>query len=322
MALVLADRVKETTTTTGTGDISLGGAETNFVAFGTALADSDTTYYAIIDDVNADFEIGIGTYTSGTDTLSRDTILDSTNGGSAVNFGAGVKSIFITYPADKALRVGSDISDLTNDSGFITSATSISTTAPVSPSAGDLWWNSESGQLKIYYTDVDGSQWVDAAAGAADQTLSLGELTGVDLTTPSSGEILQYDGVDWVNATTELNDNTDVDLTSPTSGESLHYDGSDWINKLTDFQVSETATSLTADSWDYVVVTASTQTITLPSSPANGDMVGVSVGNFTDTVVGRNGNTISGLAEDLTIDVANIGVVLVYSSTSTDWRIS
>jgi len=64
-----------------------------------------------------------------------------------------------------------------------------------------LWWNSESGQLKIYYTDVDSSQWVDAAAGAADQTLSLGELTGVDLTTPSSGEILQYDGVDWVNAT-------------------------------------------------------------------------------------------------------------------------
>jgi hypothetical protein len=173
MAFVLADRVKETTTTTGTGDISLGGAETNFVAFGTALSDSDTTYYAIVDDVNADFEIGIGTYTSGTDSLSRDTILDSTNAGSAVNLGAGTKTVFITYPADKALRVGSDISDLTNDSGFITSATSISTTAPVSPSAGDLWWNSESGQLKIYYTDVDGSQWVDAAASASTQVVTL-----------------------------------------------------------------------------------------------------------------------------------------------------
>jgi hypothetical protein len=173
MALVLADRVKETTTTTGTGDISLGGAETNFIAFGTALSDADTTYYAIVDDVNADFEIGIGTYTSGTNSLSRDTILDSTNAGSAVNFGAGVKSIFITYPAGESVRVGSDISDLTNDSGFITSATSISTTAPVSPSTGDLWWNSESGQLKIYYTDVDSDQWVDAAASAATQTVIL-----------------------------------------------------------------------------------------------------------------------------------------------------
>jgi len=59
MALVLADRVKETTTTTGTGDISLGGAETNFVAFGTALSYGDTTYYAIADDVNSDFEAGV-----------------------------------------------------------------------------------------------------------------------------------------------------------------------------------------------------------------------------------------------------------------------
>jgi len=291
MALVLADRVKETTTTTGTGDISLGGAETNFVAFGTALADSDTTYYAIVDDVNADFEIGIGTYTAGTDTLSRDTILDSTNGGAAVNLGAGVKTVFITYPADKALRVGSDISDLTNDSGFITSATTIGTTAPVSPSTGDLWWNSESGQLKIYYTDVDGSQWVDAAAGAALQSISLNELS-------------------------------DVSLTSVSSGDSLHYNGSNWVNKLTDFQVSTTATSLTASSWDYVIVTAATQTITLPASPANGDSIGVSVGDFTDTVVGRNGNTISGLAEDLTIDVANMGLVFVYSSSTTDWRLS
>ena len=291
MAFVLADRVKETTTTTGTGAVSLGGAETNFVAFGTALADGDTTYYAIVDDGNADFEIGIGTYTAGTDSLSRDTILDSTNAGSAVNLGAGTKTVFITYPADKALRVGSDISDLTNDSGFITSATSISTTAPVSPSAGDLWWNSESGQLKIYYTDVDGSQWVDAAAGAALQSISLNELS-------------------------------DVSLTSVSSGDSLHYNGSNWVNKLTDFQVSTTATSLTASSWDYVIVTAATQTITLPASPANGDSVGVSVGGFTDTVVGRNGNTISGLAEDLTIDVANMGVVLIYSSSTTDWRLS
>lgn len=140
----------------------------------------------------------------------------------------------------------------------------------------------------------------------------------------ANGSTWKWDGTSWniVPNPATLGGISDVNLTSPTSGESLHYNGTSWINKLTDFQVSETATSLTADSWDYVVVTAATQTITLPASPANGDMVGVSVGAFTDTVVARNGNTISGLSEDLTIDVANMSVILIYSSTSTDWRIS
>lgn len=208
MALVLADRVKETTTTTGTGDISLGGAETNFVAFGTALSDGDTTYYAIVDDVNADFEIGIGTYTSGTDTLSRDTILDSTNAGSAVNLSAGTKVVFITYPAEKSVRVGSNVSDLTNDAGYFAGFTS-----------------------------------------------------------------------------------------------------------------TVTATGVTASAGEHVHVTASTQTITLPASPSAGERVAVSVGDFTDTVVGRNSENIMGLAEDFTIDVANMGLTFIYTDASNGWRL-
>lgn len=110
------------------------------------------------------------------------------------------------------------------------------------------------------------------------------------------------------------------------NGSTWKWDGSTWnlvaTKRLTNFIVSETATSKTISSWDYIIVTAATQTITLPASPANGDMVGVSVGDFTDTVVGRNGKTISGVAEDLTIDVANTGIMLIYSSTSGDWRIT
>jgi hypothetical protein len=103
MALVVADRVKETTTTTGTGAISLGGAEANFVAFSSALSDGDTTYYAIIDDTNEDFEVGLGTYASAGNTLARTTILSSTNSGSVVNLGSGTKDIFVTYPATEAV---------------------------------------------------------------------------------------------------------------------------------------------------------------------------------------------------------------------------
>ena len=140
----------------------------------------------------------------------------------------------------------------------------------------------------------------------------------------ANGSTWKWDGTSWniVPANARLSSLEDTSLTSVTSGDSLHYNGTSWINKLTDFQVSTTATSLTASSWDYIIVTAATQTITLPASPVNGDMVGISVGNFTDTVVGRNGNNISGDASDITIDVVNTGIILIYSSSTTDWRLA
>ena len=101
MALVVADRVKETTTTTGTGAYSLAGAEDSFQAFGDVLSNSDTTYYAITDGTY--WEVGIGTYTSSTDTLARTTILESSNSDAAVNWTAGEKQIFATMPADKVV---------------------------------------------------------------------------------------------------------------------------------------------------------------------------------------------------------------------------
>ena len=108
MALVLKDRVKETTTTTGTGAISLGSAVANFQAFSAVLSDADTTYYAIVDTTNNTFEVGLGTYASSGNTLTRTTVLESSNSGSAVNFGAGSKNIFIAYPAEKAVYEESD----------------------------------------------------------------------------------------------------------------------------------------------------------------------------------------------------------------------
>jgi len=108
MALVLKDRVKETTTTTGTGAISLGGAVANFQAFSAVLSNADTTYYAIVDTTNTAFEVGLGTYASSGNTLTRTTVLESSNSGSAVNFGAGSKNVFIAYPAEKAVYEESD----------------------------------------------------------------------------------------------------------------------------------------------------------------------------------------------------------------------
>lgn len=109
MALVLKDRVRETTTTTGTGTVTLAGAVSGFQSF-SVVGDGNTTYYAIVDSTANTWEVGLGTYTASGTTLSRDTILESSSGGSAVSFGAGTKDVFVTYPAERSLYVdGSNI---------------------------------------------------------------------------------------------------------------------------------------------------------------------------------------------------------------------
>ena len=102
MALVLKDRVQETTTTTGTGTLTLDGAVTGFQSF-SVIGNGNTTFYSIV--FGASFEIGIGTYTSSGTLLSRDTILSSSNSNNAVNFGAGTKNVFVTYPASKSVNL-------------------------------------------------------------------------------------------------------------------------------------------------------------------------------------------------------------------------
>ena len=102
MPLIVKDRVKETTTTTSTGTYTLAGAATGFQSF-SVIGNGNQTYYAVTN--GTDWEVGIGTYTSSGTTLSRDTILESSNSGNAVNWGAGTKDVFVTYPAEKAVDI-------------------------------------------------------------------------------------------------------------------------------------------------------------------------------------------------------------------------
>ena len=104
MALVLADRVQETTTTTGTGTVTLLGASTGFQSFA-VIGNGNTTFYCIAGQGTSEWEVGIGTYTSSGTTLARTTVLASSNSGSAVNFSAGTKSVFVTYPAGKSVNL-------------------------------------------------------------------------------------------------------------------------------------------------------------------------------------------------------------------------
>ena len=101
MALILKDRVLETTHTGGTGTVTLLGAQPNFLTFSSAIGNGNTTYYTIVDDGDNQWEVGIGTVGAGT--LSRDTVLSSSNSGSKVNFGVADKQVFCDYPASKSV---------------------------------------------------------------------------------------------------------------------------------------------------------------------------------------------------------------------------
>ena len=144
MAFALNDRVKETSTTTGTGTFNLAGAETGFESFVSGVGNGNSTYYAISNDGTAEFEVGIGTVTDATpDTLSRTTIISSSNSDSLVDFSAGTKTVFCTLPASRTPSAGmtaqtfvnthnSTISDdQTLDSGVLAGPVSITGTQVV-----------------------------------------------------------------------------------------------------------------------------------------------------------------------------------------------
>ena len=102
MAIVVKDRVKETTAVTGTGTATLLGASNGFQSFA-AIGNGNITYYAIVNSEDGTWEVGKGTYSTTGPTLTRDTVYESSNAGALVNFAAGVKDVFVTYPAERAI---------------------------------------------------------------------------------------------------------------------------------------------------------------------------------------------------------------------------
>jgi hypothetical protein len=150
MALVLKDRVKETSTTTGTGTFTLAGASIGFQSF-SAVGDGNTTYYAIALQGGSEWEVGIGTYTSSGTTLARTTVLASSNSGSAVNFSAGTKDVFVTMPADKSV---------TGSNGYIENDSTISTSSTIVAGKNAISSGPVSIASGITVTIASGSSWV------------------------------------------------------------------------------------------------------------------------------------------------------------------
>ncbi len=153
MALVLADRVKETTTTVGTGTVTLAGAVTGFQSFA-AVGNANTTYYVIAGQGTSEWEVGIGTYTSSGTTLARNVVLSSSNSGNLVSFSAGTKDVWVDYPAGRAATLEQN------------------NNVPTYFGSTSTWFESDTGDLKVYYNDGNTSQWVSAASGLSGITSS------------------------------------------------------------------------------------------------------------------------------------------------------
>ena len=151
MALVLFDRVKENTTTTGTGTIVLGGAQTGYQSFA-VVGNANTTYYTIADQTGSNWEVGIGTYYTGNVSLARTTILSSSNANAATNFTAGTKDVFITYPSETSALGGSGQAVIVNQAnatanytiaagtnGFSVGPITVSNNVSVTIASGQRW---------------------------------------------------------------------------------------------------------------------------------------------------------------------------------------
>ncbi len=169
MALVLNDRVKETTTTTGTGTVTLAGAVQGFETFAAGIGNNNTTYYCI--QLNAEFEVGLGTLSSDSSTLARTTIISSSNSDSAVDFSAGAKFVFCTMPASKSLVLDANnnltlpakfiMPDVTSGKILVGDGTSYEEVAV----SGDIGLAS-SGAMTIQSDAVEQSMIADDAVGA------------------------------------------------------------------------------------------------------------------------------------------------------------
>ena len=292
MALVLKDRVKETTTTTGTGTYTLAGAVTGFEAF-SSVGDGNTTYYACTD--GTDFEVGIGTYTASGTTLARTTILQSSNSDSAVSWSSGTKTIFCAQPAEKAVFLNaSDNIELADDEKIVLGT---------------------GGDLEIFH---DGSNSIIKDAGTGNI-----ELTGRTQVKNVNGELM----ADFVqNGATKFYHDNSLKLETASGGISVTGEvAATSLDISGDVDVDGTleADAMTLDG------TAITTTATLSTGISNNNVPKFTSGVADDDFLRVDGTAIEGRSASevlsdigaqasLTFGISNTNAVKIDSSSVAD----
>ena len=316
MALVLKDRVKETTATGGLGTFTLAGTSTGFQPF-SVIGNGNTTYYSVVDSTTGDWEVGVGTYNTGT--LTRDTVLASSNGGSKVPFATNSKDIFVAYPAEEAVTL-SDPQTLTDKTfvdadlgtptaGVLTNATGLPLTTGVT---GTLpVGNGGTGATTLTgYVKASGTSAFTAVA-----SIPAGDITGLgSMATQNANNVAITGGS--INGTT-------IGASTAAAGTFTNVTASGAsIGSLTGavaIVTDVTATNLVAASASIssanILAGTINNTIIGGSTPAAGTFTAIDVDNLN-----LNGNTISSTNTDgnIVLDPNGTGSVDVSSAKITN----
>ena len=316
MALVVNDRVKETSTTTGTGSFTLAGAVTGFETFSSAIGNTNTTYYAIVNTTDGEFEVGLGTVGAGT--LSRDTIISSSNSDAAVDFAAGTKNVFCTLPASKSVILDASGNIVANNGSNLTNLNADNLASGTLPDA----------RFPATLPAADGSALTALnASNVASGTLSSDRLPTVPITKGGTGltAIGTANQVLAVNSgATALEYQTiSADITGVTAGNGLTGGGTTGDVTLNvgagnlidvqadqiDVDLSELTTSTSdADGDFFVVVDASNNQKKLTKANINNSGFNNDAGYTTNTgditgVTAGSGLTGGGTTGDVTLNV-------------------
>lgn len=347
MALVVADRVQETTTTTGTGTYTLAGAKDGFQSFA-AVGNGNTTYYACTD--GTDYEVGIGTYTASGTTLARTTIIESSNSDAAVDWSAGDKDIFVTLPASKALvQDASDDVTLADNEKLIFGTGSdleiyhdgtydwIKSSATQFRLASDEFqfykgntfenlakFNADS-DVELYYDNSKKFETTSTGINVIGNVAVSGTVDGVDVATniPSSlgtaGQVLTVNSGETAGEWASLPSASlaQQEFTA-TSGQTV-FTVTDGISDADNVSVYINGVKLFSTD---VTISASANTVTLGSGAATGDLVTVT--EITGTSGGGGASAFTGLSDTpaslgsagQTLQVASNGSALEFADAS------
>jgi hypothetical protein len=316
MALVVKDRVQETTTTEGTGTLTLNGAVTGFQTFSTAIGNTNTTYYAIFG--GSEWEVGIGTVGAGT--LARTTILSSSNGGSVVTLSAGTKNVFVTYPASKSVNLDSSNNlDLTGVP-IVSSSNGNITLQP--NGTGDVVLSADTVKIgdantdAVLTTDGTGDITISTNSGSNSGTVKIFDgVNGNIEITPNGSGVVKLDGLSYP-------------IADGTAGQVLQTNGSGVLSFASAAgiawqSVQTSGFTAVAGRGYFCNTTSSAFTVTLPATPSIGDQViFLDYAGTWDTnaiTINPNGNKILGQVSNVTATKDREAITLTYTDATQGW---
>ena len=321
MAFVAADRVLDTSTTTGAGPVTVSGTSpAGYRTFSAVMSVGDTCYYSIQSQTANEWEVGLGTYSS-LNTLTRTTIYLSSNSNSAVIFTSGTKNVFTTFtsgkipqldPSGNSTALGTPASvTLTNATGLPLS-TGVTGNLPVT----NLGSGTSASATTFWRGDVT---WATPAGGGGGSgTVNSG----------TTGQLAYY-----AASGTAVSGLTNLPVTNLNSGTSASAttfwrgDGT-WATPAggggISWQSVQTGNFTAVSGNGYPVNTTSAAiTVTLPASPAAGNIVQLTdyAGTWTtnNVTVGRNGSNINGAAVDVVLAIRRESIAFVYIDATQGW---